>query len=161
GGNFGVVTSFVFQAHPVSMVYGGPVFWDAAHAREVMRAYRDFLPYAPEELGTFVGLKAVPSTDPFPREQWAKRACAVISCFAGSAEAGEKAMAPLLGALPAPMFNWMSSMPFPAMQALFDPLLPKGLQWYWKGDFVKALPDEAIDVHIAEAAGAPSELSLM
>ena len=47
------------------------------------------------------------------------------------------------------------------MQALFDPLLPEGLQWYWKGDFVKSLPDEAIDTHIAQAAQAPSELSLM
>lgn len=52
-------------------------------------------------------------------------------------------------------------MPFPAMQALFDPFLPKGLQWYWKGDFVRSLPDEAIETHIAHAANAPSELSLM
>lgn len=52
-------------------------------------------------------------------------------------------------------------MPFPAMQALFDPFFPKGLQWYWKGDFVKSLPDEAIDVHVAQAAAAPSDLSLM
>ena len=61
-----------------------------------MRAYRDFLPEAPEELGSFVGLKTVPSMDPFPQEHWGKRACAVISCFNGSAEDGEKAMAPLL-----------------------------------------------------------------
>jgi len=60
-----------------------------------------------------------------------------------------------------PAFNWMSEMPFPAIQALFDPFFPKGLQWYWKGDFVKSLPDEAIDMHIAQAAKAPSELSLM
>ena len=55
-------------------------------------------------------------------------------------------MAPLLESLPAPIFNWMGEMPFPAMQALFDPFFPKGLQWYWKGDFVKSLPDEAIDI---------------
>ena len=70
-------------------------------------------------------------------------------------------MAPLLEALPAPFFDWMGAMPFPAMQGLFDPFFPKGLQWYWKGDFVKELPDEAIDAHIAQAAKAPSELSLM
>jgi hypothetical protein len=52
-------------------------------------------------------------------------------------------------------------MPFPAMQALFDPLMPKGLQWYWKGDFVKTLSDEAIDIHLAQIRKAPSELSLM
>ena len=162
GGNFGVITSFLFQAHPVSMVYAGPIFWDAAkHARTIMRAYRDFLPNAPEELGAFVGLKTVPSMDPFPREGWGKRACALISSYNGPAEEGLKALAPLLDALPAPIFNWMGLMPFPAIQGLFDPFFPKGLQWYWKGDFVKSLPDEAIDAHIKQAANAPSELSLM
>jgi FAD/FMN-containing dehydrogenase len=161
GGNFGVVTSFLFQAHPVSTVYAGPIFWDAAHARDVMRAYRDFLPTAPEELGAFVGLKTVLSTDPFPKDYWGRRACAVISSYNGGAEEGEKVMAQLLRSVPEPIFNWMGAMPFPAMQTLFDPFFPKGLQWYWKGDFVKSLPDEAIDAHIAQAAKAPSELSLM
>jgi Berberine and berberine like len=55
----------------------------------------------------------------------------------------------------------MGEMPFPAIQALFDPFFPQGLQWYWKGDFVKSLPDEAIETHIAQAAIAPSEFSLM
>jgi FAD/FMN-containing dehydrogenase len=161
GGNFGVVTSFLFRAHPVAMIYGGPIFWDAKDGKAVMRAYRDFLPGAPEDLGAFVGLKTVPSLDPFPREHWGKRACAVISCYAGAAAEGEKAMAPLLKSVPAPLFNWMGAMPLPAMQAMFDPFFPKGLQWYWKGDFVKTLADEAIDVHIAQAAEAPTELCLM
>ncbi len=162
GGNFGVVTSFLFQAHPVSMVYAGPIFWDAAKdGKAVMRAYRDFLPKAPEDLGAFVGLKTVPPTDPFPKEHWNKRACAIISAFTGPAAEGEKVMAPLLEALPAPLFNWMGAMPMPAINALFDPFFPKGLQWYWKGDFVKALPDESIDTHIAQAATAPSPFCLM
>jgi FAD/FMN-containing dehydrogenase len=161
GGNFGVVTSFLFQAHPVSQVYAGPIFWDATHAKAVMRAYRDFLPTAPEELGAFVGLKTVLSVDPFPRDHWGKRACAVISSYNGSAADGQRALAPLLGAVPPPIFNWMDTMPFPAIQALFDPIFPKGLQWYWKGDFVGSLSDEAIDTHIAQAAKAPTELCLM
>ncbi len=161
GGNFGVVTSFLFQAHPVSTVYAGPIFWEATHAKAVMRAYRDFLPTAPEELGAFVGLKTVPSMDPFPKDYWGRHACAVISSYNGPAEEGEKVMARLLESLPSPIFNWMGAMPFPAMQTLFDPFFPRGLQWYWKGDFVKSLPDEAIETHIAQAAQAPSELSLM
>ena len=161
GGNFGVVTSFLFEARPVSTVYAGPIFWEATHAKKVMQAYRDFLPTAPEELGTVVGLKSVPSTDPFPKDYWGKRACAVISCYNGAAEEGEKLMARLLNSVPPPIFNWMGAIPFPAMQMLFDPFFPKGLQWYWKGDFVKSLPDEAIDTHIAHAAMAPSELCLM
>jgi hypothetical protein len=161
GGNFGVVTSFLFRAHPVSTVYAGPIFWEATHASAVMRAYRDFIASAPEELGSFVGLKTVPSLDPFPKEYWGKRACAIIGSYNGRAEQGAKLMARLLESLPPPIFNWMGEMPFPTMQALFDPFFPKGLQWYWKGDFVKSLPDAAIDTHIAQAAVAPSELSLM
>jgi hypothetical protein len=161
GGNFGVVTSFLFQAHPVSSVYAGPIFWEATHAKSVMRAYRDFLPTAPEELGAFVGLKTVPSMDPFPRDYWGKRACAVISSYIGPTNEGEQIVARFLESVPPPIFNWMGVMPFPAMQTLFDGFFPKGLQWYWKGDFVKSLPDEAIDTYIAESAKAPSELSLM
>ena len=161
GGNFGVVTSFLFQAHPVKMVFAGPIFWEATHGRAIMQRYREFIAKAPRELGSFVGLKTVPSMDPFPRSHWGVRACAVISCFNGPAEEGQKAMAPLLDGLPAPIFNWMGEMPFPAINALFDPFFPKGLQWYWKGDFVKSLPDEAIDTHIAQAAEAPSEFCLM
>jgi FAD/FMN-containing dehydrogenase len=162
GGNFGVVSSFLFRAHPVSNVFAGPIFWDAAKdGKTVMAAYRDALPTTPEDLGAFVGLKTVPSGDPFPKEHWGKRACAVISCYNGSAAEGQQAMARLLKGMPPPLFNWMGEMPFPAFQSLFDPLLPKGLQWYWKGDFVKTLTDDAIDTHLREAAKAPSELSLM
>jgi hypothetical protein len=161
GGNFGIATSFLFRAHPVRNVYGGPIFWDIAHATEVMRAYRDFLPTAPESLCPFLGLKTVPSTAPFPRDLWARRICALVCCFDGSAEDGERALAPLRAAVPAPILNGLAEMPFPAMQSLFDPLLPKGMQWYWKGDFVRELTDAAIETHLEHAARAPTALSLM
>jgi FAD/FMN-containing dehydrogenase len=161
GGNFGVVTSFLFQAHTVDNVYAGPIFWEATHAKTIMRTYRDFLPTASEDLGIFVGLKTVPPMDPFPKDYWGKRACAIIGAYNGSAADGERAMAPLLKSLPTPIFNWMGAMPFPSINALFDPFFPKGLQWYWKGDYVKDLPDEAIETHIAQAAAAPSDLCLM
>ncbi len=143
------------------MIYGGPIFWEQKHARAIMLHYRDFLPGAPEELGMFLGLKTVPSTDPFPRAAWGKRICGLFSCYNGTPERGESAMRPLLEQLPPPLLNAMGVMPFPVLQSLFDPLMPKGLQWYWKGDFVKTLPDEAIDAHIEHAAKTPSELSLM
>ena len=161
GGNFGVVTSFLFRAHEVRDVYGGPIFWEAKHAVQVMRAYRDFLPTAPEDLGIFVGLKKVPPVDPFPAEHQGKDACAIIGAYNGTADAGRRALAPLLDALPAPAFNWMSEIPLPALNALFDPFFPKGLQWYWKGDFVRTLSDEAIDEHVARNAASPSPMSLM
>jgi FAD binding domain/Berberine and berberine like len=161
GGNFGVVVGFLFRAHPVSSVYGGPIFWNIEHAPAIMRRYREFLPDAPRELCPFLGLKTVPSCDPFPRAIWGVRACALISCYDGPQDAGEAAMKPLRDALPEPILDGMAQMPFKDLQALFDPLLPKGLQWYWKGDFVDALTDEAIAVHSEHASRSPSELSLM
>ena len=161
GGNFGVVTSFLFQAHPAKMVFAGPIFWDAKDAKKVMATYRDFIGKAPEELGLFVGLKTVPPTDPFPKEHWNKRACALIGAFNGPIAEGQKLVASLIERLPAPLFNWMGEMPWTAINGLFDPFFPKGLQWYWKGDFVKTLPDEAIDAHIAQAAQAPTPFCLM
>jgi hypothetical protein len=161
GGNFGVVTSFLFQAHPVKNVFAGPIFWDAKDAKKVMSRYRDFIAKAPEELGLFVGLKSVPPVDPFPKEHWGKRACALIGAYNGPTAEAQKLLNPLLAELPAPLFNWMGEMPFTAINTLFDPFFPKGLQWYWKGDFVKTLPDEAIETHIAQAAKAPSDFCLM
>ncbi len=161
GGNFGIVTSFLYRAHPVTNVYGGPIFWDIRHAKTIMRFYRDFLPKAPEKLCPFLGLKTVPSTAPFPEEIWGKRICALISCYDGPAAEGEAAMRPVREALPKPLLDGMCEMPFTALQSLFDPLLPKGLQWYWKGDFVRELSDAAIDTHIEHASTSPSALSLM
>jgi hypothetical protein len=161
GGNFGVVTSFVFGAHPASTVLAGPIMWGIEHARQIMRWYRDFLPRAPLELCSFIGLKTVPSTEPFPEPIWGKKIVALISCYNGSPEDGQKAMQPIRSELPTPILDWVGPMPFPAIQSMFDPLLPKGLQWYWKGAYVKELPDQAIDVHLEYAMKAPSELSLM
>jgi FAD/FMN-containing dehydrogenase len=161
GGNFGIVTSFVFRAHPVDQVYAGPIFWEQKDARRIMQWYRDFLPGSPRELGAFVGLKTVPSADPFPKDIQGRKICALISCYSGPVAEGEALMHQVRKDLPPAILDWMGAMPFPAIQGLFDPLLPKGMQWYWKGDFVKELPDAAIDVHLKHAAQSPSELSLM
>jgi len=161
GGNFGVVTSFLFRAHPVTTVYAGPIFWEIEHAREIMAWYRDFLPQAPRRLYPFLGLKRVPSAEGFPREHWGRRVCALISCYDGPAADGVAAMKRVRGELPAPILDGMAEMPFPVLQGLFDPLLPKGLQWYWKGDYVKELPDAAIEAHLEHASRVPEGLSLM
>jgi len=161
GGNFGVVTSFKFALHPVSTVFAGPIAFDRKHAPTIMRTYRDFLPQAPQELGIFLGLKTILSSAPFPQELWGKQFCLLMCCYDGAEDKGKAALAPLLNSLPAPWFNWMGTMPYPAVQSMFDGLYPKGMQWYWRGDFVKTLPNAAIDVHLEEAAKAPSELSLM
>lgn len=161
GGNFGVVTSFVYRAHPVNNVYAGPMFWQVKYARKIMQWYREFLPQSTLDLSTVFGLKTVPSTDPFPKDIWGKKICALIFCYSGLLEKGKETIDLIRKDLPEPILDWVGPMAFPDIQSLFDPLLPKGLQWYWKGDFFNELPDDAIDVHLEHAARAPSELSLM
>ena len=159
GGNFGVVTSFLFRTNAAGMVYGGPIVFELADAAKVMRWYRDFLSTAPDEFYMFVGLQTVPPGEPFPKEHWAKKMCALLVCHNGPTAAAEKAVNAIRAALPKPIIDWAGPMPYPALQSLFDQLYPKGLQWYWKGDFVKDLPDAAIDAHIAHAAKLPSVFS--
>jgi FAD/FMN-containing dehydrogenase len=161
GGNFGVVTSFLFKTHPVSMVYGGPIVFELAEAPAVMKWFREFQPNAPEEFYIFLGLQMVPPADPFPKEHWSKKMCVLVVSHNGPLPEGEKAVNAVREALPKPIIDWAQPMPYTAIQTLFDPLLPKGLQWYWKGDFIKTLPDEAVEAHMAHAAKLPTGLSGM
>jgi FAD/FMN-containing dehydrogenase len=161
GGNFGVVTSFLFEAHPASTVYGGPIFWELKDAARIMRWYRDFQASAPDEFYVFLGLQTVPSGDPFPKDHWGKKICVLLISHNGTAADGEKAVNAVRAALPRPIIDFAGPIPYTALQGMFDGLYPKGLQWYWKGDFVKTLPDAAIDAHIEQAAKVPSEASAM
>ncbi len=160
GGNFGVVTSFLYQAHPVSTVYGGPIFFELKDAAKVMKWHRQFLPQAPVDFSPFVHLGTIPSAEPFPKDLWGKKTCALIVCYTGSMEGAEEAVRPMREELPPAMLDLAGPMPFPVLQSLFDPLTPKGMQWYWKGDFVQDLSDRAIELHIEHIAKAPTELSL-
>jgi FAD/FMN-containing dehydrogenase len=161
GGNFGVVTRFTFRAHPIATVYGGPIFWELEHARTVLEFYREYLPTAPRRLCPFFGVKRIPSAPAFPEALWGRLVCAIIGCYDGPASDGMRAIDVIRKALPPPLIDAMQQIPFPAMQGLFDPLLPKGLGWYWKGDFVKELTDRAIDVHVEHAGRLPPGPSIM
>ena len=159
GGNFGVVTSFLFRTNAVAKVYGGPIVFELSDAPAVMKWFRDNQPKAPEEFYMFLGLQSVPPADPFPREHWSKKMCALVVSHNGPLAEGEKAVNAVRAALPKPIIDWAQPMPYTVIQMLFDPLLPKGLQWYWKGDFVKDLPDAAVDAYIAHAGKLPTVLS--
>jgi FAD/FMN-containing dehydrogenase len=159
GGNFGVVTSFLFRTHPASMVYGGPIVFELADAAAVMKWFRENQPKATPEFYVFLGLQVVPPADSFPKEHWSKKMCVLLVSYNGPIAEGEKAVNAARAALPKPIFDWAQPMPYAVIQTLFDALLPKGLQWYWKGDFVKELPDAAIEAYMAGAAKLPSVLS--
>jgi hypothetical protein len=81
----------------------------------------------------------VPPGEPFLQEHWGKKMCVLLVSHPGPD--GEKAVSAIRAELPTPIIDWAQPMPNPMLQTMFDPLYPKGLQWYWKGDFVKDLPD--------------------
>ena len=161
GGNFGVVTSFVFRLHPVDTVIGGPTFWPVEAGAEVLAAYREFLPKAPRELGGFFAFHTVPPAPPFPEEIHLRKVCGVVWCYDGSADDAAKAMAPLLDALPEPLMHGVAPVPYPALQSTFDGLYPAGDQWYWRADFVNEIPDEAVELHARFGAEMPTLKSTM
>ena len=83
GGNFGVVTSFLFRAHPVSMIVGGPTLYELDQAEEVLRWYRDFIPAAPLELNGFFAFLTVPPAPPFPEHLHLKKMAGIVWCYSG------------------------------------------------------------------------------
>jgi FAD/FMN-containing dehydrogenase len=160
GGNFGVVTSFLFNAHPVHTVYGGPMFWPMEDAAELMRWYRSFIAKAPDDVYGFFAFHTVPPAPPFPEHLHHKKMCGIVWCYTGPMKRAEKVFKPIRN-LKAPAFDLVGPIPYPALQSLFDGLYPPGLQWYWKADFVRTLPDEAIALHLKYAAKLPSMHSTM
>jgi FAD/FMN-containing dehydrogenase len=162
GGNFGVVTSFLFRLHEVETVVAGPTFWPVEQGAEVLSAYRDFLPNAPRELTGFFLFGSVPPGPPFPEELHLRKVCGVVWCYAGAdEEAAAAAMAPLLDALPEPLLHGPGPMPHPAIQSAFDGVYAEGDQWYWRADFVKEIPDEAVEIHAKFGAEMPTWKSTM
>jgi FAD/FMN-containing dehydrogenase len=160
GGNFGVVTSFTYRLHPVHTVGVGITFWPVEQTPEVLRWYREFLPQAPEDVTGFFAMLVVPPGPPFPEEIHLKKMAGVVWCYTGDLDGLESALAPAQ-AVGSPAFHFTTPMPYPMLQTLFDPLLPPGLQWYWRGDFFDQIPDEAIDVHLEYGSSIPTALSTM
>ncbi|WP_162054654.1 FAD-binding oxidoreductase [Pontibacter pamirensis] len=158
GGNFGVVTSFLFQTHPISTVYAGPMLWDLEDAKEMMRWYHEFISNAPDDINGFFAFLIVPPDPSFPVDLHLKSMCGVVWCYTGPMEEAEKAFEPIRG-FKKPALDFVGPMPVPVLQSMFDPLVPSGYQWYWKGDYVKDLPDEAIDICIHHGSKVPNMYS--
>jgi FAD/FMN-containing dehydrogenase len=158
GGNFGVVTSFLFRLHPVATVSAGPTFWALEQAPEVMKAYQDFILKAPEDISGFLAFLTVPPVPLFPAELHGRKVCAIIWCSTAAPERAEKLTKPMRS-VGKPLLDHVGPMPFPVLQGLFDPLLPPGLQWYWRADFVKEFGSEAIGKHLEQATKMPPGLS--
>jgi FAD/FMN-containing dehydrogenase len=158
GGNFGVVTSFSFRCHPVTNVLAGPVLYDLADTADVLRWYREFLPAAPDDLGGFFAFLTVPPGPPFPEELHMRPVCGVVWTQAGEEVGAALREARAFGK---PVLDGVAPVPFPAWNTAFDELYPPGDQWYWRGDFIGEISDDAIDVHVEYGNKLPTWKSTM
>jgi FAD/FMN-containing dehydrogenase len=154
GGNFGVVTSLEYQLHPVREIYGGPMLYELDDAATVLKFYRDFIQDAPEELGGFPAWQIAPPLPFIPEDRHGDTFLVFVACWAGPIEEGEAALKPFREVAPV-VAEGVGPMPYPALNSAFDPLVPPGLQHYWKANFVKELTDEAIAAHLEHGPKVP------
>jgi hypothetical protein len=163
GGNFGVVVSFNFRCHPIGengVIIGGPVLYDLADTREVMRWYRELVPSLPEELSGWLGLITVPPAPPFPEQLWGRKCCAIVWCYSGQHDRADAVLEPIRS-FGSPLVTGLHEMPFTALQSAFDALYPAGLQWYWRADMFAEISDSSIEVHERFGAQLPTGQSTM
>jgi FAD/FMN-containing dehydrogenase len=158
GGNFGIVTSFKFQAHKVKTVFGGPTLWPIEKTEEIMKWYQDFINNAPDELNGFFATLIIPGA-PFPEHLHNKQFCGIVWCYTGDMAKAKEAFEPILAINP--LFEHIGEMPYPSVQTLFDGLFPPGLQWYWRADFFNELGPEVRAKHLEFGSTIPTPLSQM
>ncbi len=145
GGNFGVVTSFEFGLHEVGpLCQLGLFFWTADRGQEALRFMRDYLHGLPEEFGVLVaGLNAPPA--PFvPEQHRGVPGYAILVAGFGDAEAHAKAVEPIRGA--GPSFEFVTPIPYVALQQLFNEGNEWGVHGYEKALYLDELTDDVIDV---------------
>ena len=148
GGNFGVVTSFEYQLHPVGPVLAGVVIYPFEQARAVLRFYREFTKAAPDELASGAVCITLPDGTPVT---------GIVVCYHGPLEAGERLLQPLR-AFGTPLADQIGVMPYTAAQKLVDAFYPPGLQSYFKASFLKEISDAAIDTMVSYCAHRPSPI---
>ncbi|CAM4243032.1 6-hydroxy-D-nicotine oxidase [Mycobacterium basiliense] len=159
GGNFGVATAFTFRLHPVHTVIGGPTAWPSAATADILGWFRDFIPAQDEDLYGFFAAMTVPPVAPFPEAFHLHKACAVVWCYTGDPARAEEAFAPVRQMKPA--FDGLHEAPYPVLNSAFDALYPKGLQWYWRGDFFRTVDDAAVQAHARFTEELPTMHSTM
>jgi len=151
GGNFGIVTSFKYQLHPVGPLLAGPVLYPFAKAKEALALYRDFAISIPDEANTVAALMNSPDGDPL---------AAIVVCYNGSLEAGERVLQPLRSFGP-PVADEVAPTPYCKAQTFFDEAFVRGRRYYFKSNFIQTISDEAIATLVEHFTTAPSPLSML
>ncbi len=150
GGNFGVVTSFEYQLHPIGpMIVGGLVVHPFARAAEVLAFYADFLRKAPDALTAAAVLMTAPDGN---------KACAIAGAYVGPIGEGEAAMKPLKEFGP-PILDMVGPIPYVGQQSLLDQAMPPNVLNYWKADFVPELSPRLVQTAIDAYSRVPSPMS--
>jgi hypothetical protein len=149
GGNFGIVTAFEYQLHPLGTILGGMVAHPLSRARSVLHFYRDFTRDLPDELTPGCVILTSPNGNPV---------IGIAACYCGDLAEGERVLAPLRKFGP-PLVDRIQPMPYAGLFAMFDPNTPAGRCYYVKGGSIKELSDEAIDALVASAQGMTSPYS--
>jgi FAD/FMN-containing dehydrogenase len=160
GGNFGVVTTFEFQLHPVSTVYGGPLFYSVEETGKLMRFFRDYMRQAPDAMTAFFSFHQGPPAPFIPEHLHWVPMVAIMVCYSGPLENGEEMIRPLRDVV-TPLVDLAGPIPYPALNSMFDDLYAPGLHHYWKSDYVPELTDAAIDIHTRYGPKVPSLHSTM
>jgi FAD/FMN-containing dehydrogenase len=154
GGNFGVVTEFTFRLHPVDQIYGGPMFFELSDGADVLGYFNEFIRTAPREYGGFPAFQMAPPLPFVPENRVGEPFVALVSCWTGSPEDGEKVIQGFRD-VARPVAEHVGTMPYAALNSAFDALVPRGLQHYWKAAFIGDLTDAAIRAHMEHGSRVP------
>jgi FAD/FMN-containing dehydrogenase len=149
GGNFGVVTSFEYQLHPVDRVLAGVLSYPLSMAQRVLRFYDDFVKAAPDELSTAVSLARTPT---------AAAMLSIAVCYSGPIDKGEQLLYPLR-TFQSPVVDNIQPLPYTALQSALDERFPSGRRHYWKSGWLRDLTDVAIETLLRFLPRMPSSAS--
>jgi FAD/FMN-containing dehydrogenase len=159
GGNFGVVTSFTFRAHPVTDVTFGAFLWPAADAVEVLRLYRDHIPTTPPEVLALSAFVSAPPLPFVPPEFVGSDAVLVGVVYIGTPDAAEPWLKPFAERSPAA--SAVLPVPYTVMQHLLDETAPEGVRNYWRSAYMDTPPDEALEIIAGAAPDKGSPMSMV
>jgi FAD/FMN-containing dehydrogenase len=156
GGNFGIVTRFEFQLHPVGPeILAGLIVFPFHQAKQVLARYREFVASAPEELNVWVVLRKAPPLPFLPPEVHGQEVVVVVPFYLGAIEQGKALIEPLLG-FGTPHGHHIGPQPYAQWQKAFDPLMTPGARNYWKSHNFTELSDGAVDLIVEFARKLPS-----
>lgn len=159
GGNFGIVTEFEFQLHPVGpLVHLGTFFWDIGRSADALRLVGDLVSELPAGMGVMVGGMSAPPADFVPAEHRGRLGYCLMLHGSGTAEEHAEVAAKVRDLAP-PSFELVTTLPYVELQKMLDAASPPGMFNYIKGLYVDDLPDELINILVAELSGKVSPLS--